>query len=105
MPNISISDGTTVDYFKYDNGTDGSTVEHFRVNGGDHDWPGVWGNMDINASKEVWKFFYKHPKSSSTLGLINENETKKDIPVKIIDFMGREIKATPNSPVIHIYQD
>jgi len=26
------------------------------VNGG-HDWPGWSGNMDINASREVWNFF------------------------------------------------
>ena len=23
---------------------------------GDHDWPGVFGNMDINATDEIWKF-------------------------------------------------
>jgi polyhydroxybutyrate depolymerase len=28
------------------------------INGG-HDWPGEWGNMDINVSKEIWSFFEK----------------------------------------------
>jgi polyhydroxybutyrate depolymerase len=27
------------------------------VVGGDHDWPGASGNMDINSSLEAWLFF------------------------------------------------
>ncbi len=29
----------------------------YKVIDGGHDWPGVWGNMDINASELVWNFF------------------------------------------------
>ena len=29
----------------------------YKVINGGHDWPGVWGNMDINASELVWNFF------------------------------------------------
>ena len=25
--------------------------------GGGHTWPSAWGNMDISASEEIWKFF------------------------------------------------
>ena len=32
-------------------------VELFKVVGGGHDWPGAWGNMDINASMVAWDFF------------------------------------------------
>jgi len=60
IPDVNTSDGSTVDYFVYDGGDNGVTTEHFKVYGGDHDWPGVWGNLDIHASIEVWKFFSKY---------------------------------------------
>jgi len=31
-------------------------VLHLKVVGGGHQWPGFQGNMDINASEEVWNF-------------------------------------------------
>lgn len=37
-------------------------VWFYKVSGGGHDWPGVWGNKDINASDEIWKFFKQHLK-------------------------------------------
>ena len=30
---------------------------YYEVIGGGHDWPGAWGNEDINASQEIWNFF------------------------------------------------
>ena len=60
MPDINTGDGSTVDYIVYDGGDNGVTTEHFKIYDGDHDWPGVWGNMDIHASIEVWKFFSKY---------------------------------------------
>ena len=32
-------------------------VKHYKVNGGGHDWFGVWGNRDINATELIWEFF------------------------------------------------
>ena len=40
-----------------------------KVNNGDHDWPGTFGNMDIDASQEIWNFVSKHDIN----GLINCN--------------------------------
>ena len=60
LPNINTVDGSTVEQITYSGGDNGSSVEHFKVNGGGHDWPGVWGNMDMNASIEIWKFFSKY---------------------------------------------
>ena len=31
-------------------------VKHLKVIGGDHDWPGVTGNMDIDTDSELWNF-------------------------------------------------
>ena len=32
----------------------------YTIHGGGHTWPGAWGNMDINASQEIWKFFSRY---------------------------------------------
>ena len=53
-------DGSTVEQFVYDQGSNCTSVIHFKVNGGDHDWPGAWGNMDINATNEVWNFLSQY---------------------------------------------
>ena len=37
-------------------------VRLYTVHGGGHDWTGAWGNMDIDASEEIWDFFSKHLK-------------------------------------------
>jgi polyhydroxybutyrate depolymerase len=56
LPNINTSDGSTVEYHEYNNGDVCTSVEHYKVRGGGHDWPGAWGNMDINASAVIWDF-------------------------------------------------
>jgi polyhydroxybutyrate depolymerase len=82
MPDINTGDNSTVEYYVYDGGDNGTTAEHFKVLGGDHDWPGVWGNMDINASIEVWKFFAKYDINGlmSTEELINKSPLFKIYP-------------------------
>ena len=56
LPNISTSDGSTVTKRIWENGDACVSVVEFRVNGGDHDWPGWSGNMDINSDEEIWNF-------------------------------------------------
>ena len=56
VPDSSPGDGSTVTHFIWSNGIGCTDVEHMRVNGGGHDWPGTFGNMDIDASQEIWKF-------------------------------------------------
>ena len=60
IENTDTTDGSTVNHIVYSNGKNGVTTEHFKVFNGDHDWPGIWGNMDINASIEVWKFLSRY---------------------------------------------
>lgn len=77
VPNTSTTDGCTAEHYKYSGGTGGSSVELYKIIGGLHTWPGFpFGgsgtNMDINASKEIWRFFNKYMLSSLTS--INENE-------------------------------
>ncbi|MFY0624899.1 MAG: hypothetical protein JXR07_01310 [Reichenbachiella sp.] len=57
LSNINSGDGSTVTSLKYSGGINGNQVWLYRINNGGHDWPGNSGNMDINASKEIWNFF------------------------------------------------
>jgi polyhydroxybutyrate depolymerase len=77
VPNTNTTDGCTVEHYAYSGGLSGSSVELYKVINGAHTWPGspfVIGvtNLDMNASKEIWRFFNKY--SLSNLTAINENE-------------------------------
>ena len=56
LPDVSTLDGTTVEYYSYTNGDNCVAVDHYKVIGGEHDWPGIWGNQDIVASEIIWNF-------------------------------------------------
>jgi polyhydroxybutyrate depolymerase len=57
FPNTSTTDGSTVSFEKYSVEDDCAKVWLYTVNGGGHDWPGAYGNMDIDSSREAWLFF------------------------------------------------
>ena len=57
FPNIASNDGSTVSYEKYGLEEECTKVWLYTVNGGGHDWPGAYGNMDIDSSREAWLFF------------------------------------------------
>ena len=56
LPNYSNTDGTTVTKRVWENGDSCVVVSELRVNGGGHDWPGSFGNMDIDSDTEIWNF-------------------------------------------------
>jgi len=56
IPDTNLSDGSTVTRFAWLDTDRCTSVEHLRVNGGGHDWPGTFGNQDINATEEIWNF-------------------------------------------------
>ena len=64
----SSNDGSTVTKRVWENGDSCVSVVEFRVNGGEHDWPGSFGNMDINSDDEIWDFVSKY----SINGLIED---------------------------------
>jgi polyhydroxybutyrate depolymerase len=107
IADINQFDGSTAEYIIYDGCDNSVTTEHFKIYGGDHDWPGVWGNMDINASAEVWKFFTKYDIN----GLINsstatvENTINEKRLSKVIDLLGRNTEKSKNRPLFYIYDD
>lgn len=65
VPDTAPLDGSTVEHHLYANGDNGVEVEHYKVINGAHTWPGTafssaGTNHDIDASKEIWRFFSKY---------------------------------------------
>lgn len=85
IANISTNDGSTVQRRVWENGDNCVRVEELKVIGGDHDWPGSFGNMDISASAEIWNFVSKYDIN----GLIN-------CATNVISTSDLEIKIFPN---------
>ena len=53
------------------------------MNGGDHDWPGWSGNMDINSDQEIWNFVSNYSLSGQiencNLGINEFDKTKIEV--------------------------
>jgi len=62
FPDINTSDKSTVSLTKQKGSPNNNEVWLYTVTGGGHDWPGSFGNKDISASQEIWKFFKQHLK-------------------------------------------
>jgi polyhydroxybutyrate depolymerase len=109
LPNINTFDGSTVERRVWENGDNCVRVEELKVTGGDHDWPGTSGNMDISASVEVWNFVSKF----DIYGLIDCNTTSNQEinnfhnkkTLAITDMLGRNTKVLKNIPLFYIYDD
>ena len=56
LPNLEPSDGSTVERYSWSTIEGCTYVEELKVIGGEHDWPGTFGNMDINETNEIWSF-------------------------------------------------
>lgn len=53
MLDLNPLDGSTAVRYQYVNGDNDSEVEHYKVVDGCHDWPGTFGNMDINSDSVI----------------------------------------------------
>ena len=51
------TDGSYVVTEKHYGGAQNNQVWLYKLVGGKHDWPGPWGNQDIQTSEVVWSFF------------------------------------------------
>ncbi|MEL6658975.1 MAG: T9SS type A sorting domain-containing protein [Bacteroidota bacterium] len=56
LPDLEPTDGSTVERYVWADGDACVSIEHLKVNGGGHDWPGSFGNKDIDASVAIWNF-------------------------------------------------
>jgi polyhydroxybutyrate depolymerase len=85
VPDTNPSDGSTVEHYIWGQGDGCVNVEHFKVIGGDHDWPGTTGNMDINSSLEIWRFVSRYNRNgligcSTNTTSVSQNTTVRIYP-------------------------
>lgn len=93
IPDSNPSDGSTVQHYIWGQGDACVNVEHFKVNGGDHDWPGTTGNMDIDATLEIWRFVSRYNRS----GLIDCSTSVEEVS------NNQERNLYPNPSSGHVY--
>ena len=107
IPNINLFDNSTVERLTWENGGNSVVTDHLKVIGGGHDWFGAWGNMDINSSIEIWKFFSKYDINGliESSSYISDASTNYNRLVKIVDILGREVDVQINTPLYYIYND
>ena len=109
LPNINTTDGTTVEHYSWSNGDGCVTIEHFKVINGGHDWPGSFGNMDIDASVEIWNFVSRHDingliscQTTAVSEEITQEKTITIFPNPVQDFLTIEMDNISNQ-VFHLY--
>ena len=87
LENINTSDGSYIITEKYQNCIYDNQVWLYKVINGGHDWPGAYGNMDINASAEVWEFFNQNM-NIEIIGDVNFDQTINILDiVSVINFV------------------
>ena len=79
LPNTDFYDNSYVVNHRYYDCIDGNEVWLYEVVNGEHDWPGAYGNMDINASEEIWNFLKNY---TLLVGDVNQ-----DTVVNILDII------------------
>ena len=83
LPNTNNSDGSYVVKERHYDSENGNEIWLYRVVGGGHDWPGAYGNMDIDSSLEAWLFFdLSMDNSLSDNNLLTDNFIVSPNPVK-----------------------
>ena len=79
VPDINATDGSTVERNTWSTAEGCAYVEELKVIGGGHDWPGSFGNADINATAELWRFLSQYNLNGlidcTTTSLNEENGT------------------------------
>lgn len=111
VPNTNIADGCTAEHYIYSGGLSNSSVELYKIINGGHTWPGflfggVGTNLDINASKEIWRFFRKYKLSLLTSNQeLNANPISFNVfPNPVNDYVQVEFNLHTNKPTyIAIY--
>ena len=96
LPDIDPGDGSTVERYSWANAASCIYVEHLKVLGGGHDWPGSFGNMDIDASEEIWKFVSKYD-LNGLIGCVSNS-----IDASGINAQGIEIFPNPSNGFFNI---
>ena len=103
FPDIAPNDGSDVSFDKYGLEDACAEVWLYTVNGGGHDWPGSFGNMDINSSLEAWLFFSELCSEPLAVDPIPSNNSRGEL-IKVVDVLGRTVDpSTKNTTLFYIY--
>ena len=111
VENTDPNDGSTVERKTWSNGTNCVSVVELKVNGGGHDWPGTFGNMDISATQEIWNFVSKYNRQGlidcETVSLNETIVNSNRKLVKVIDLFGRTVNFNSYSKqlLFYLYDD
>ncbi len=54
VEDVDPTDGSTVELYEWTDEAGCRELSHYKVIGGDHDWPGSFGNMDIVSHEVIW---------------------------------------------------
>ena len=101
LPDLDPNDGSVIESYIYSSNSSNNEIWLYKVIDGEHDWPGAWGNMDVNISQEIWRFFSEM--SILEGSFVEEfNITNKKL-IQIIDILGRE--STKTDFQLNIYDD
>lgn len=60
VPNVSSNDGSTAELYTWTSSDGCRELLHYKVNGGDHDWPGSFGNQDFVSHDVIWETLSQH---------------------------------------------
>ena len=96
LPDLDSTDGSEVEVSAWSNEAQCPRVELFKVVGGGHDWPGAWGNMDVNASLVAWDFFDRTCNSGLPLSVESVAPQGVSTIQGTWDILGRS--CSPNTP-------
>jgi polyhydroxybutyrate depolymerase len=102
LADIDPNDGSIIERNIYSSPNTTNEVWLYKVIGGGHDWPGSWGNMDVDISQEIWNFFSQMSQTTTEITEVNDNNKTL---LKITDVLGRETNLTNNTPLFYIYDD
>lgn len=93
MPDIDLTDNSTVEKYYYGNGANDSEVTFYKIINGDHTWSGVVSipafgvaNQDINQSEIIGDFFSHF---CSTITEINEPSSETSLSIYPNPFISR----------------
>lgn len=102
VSNTNTTDGSTVQRKIWSNGQGGVEVQELKIIGGEHEWPGRSGNMDINANNEIWQFLSKFDKNGM-IDNLNFEDFHSDITVTPNPFNDYLIIEGINNNLIELY--
>ena len=102
---INPNDGSTVTAKKHFSSTNNNEVWLYKVNGGGHDWPGAFGNMDISSSEQIWLFFSQYLSLSTTTNQGHYYSFKTKKILYHIDLTGRKVSSNCKGIILRVYSD